>query len=320
MAQNSLSRDHFLLENRTNPNMAESAGDQTVLLTITEELLNNPQANSGGVTIRGKDMVGLIRMISASMIDTSVLYPGATGTTGRMLRTFELELYDGQYSTCAINGRQIQLQKGLFIVGRPGDLRSSIFPFKCHCVHFITDNAALTEAMMELPQTCISDDYHRDVETMVKMAADFISDDPFASLSAAGHLMMLIRSIRQSGQTQKRRTLTEDDREILNLAEAYIDQHYMEDINTENIAKACHCSASLLYRLFAQGLSTTPRNMLNRRRMLEAKTILINDSCPIINVAMRCGFGSQSYFSDAFRRINGMSPVQFRKRFAPIDY
>lgn len=44
-----------------------------------------------------------------------------------------------------------------------------------------------------------------------------------------------------------------------------------------------------------------------------ARKLLLNSKLSITEIAYEAGFSSTSYFSDCFRRVNGLSPMQFRK-------
>lgn len=47
--------------------------------------------------------------------------------------------------------------------------------------------------------------------------------------------------------------------------------------------------------------------------MREAQKLLINTSFPLSEIAGMCGFDSQSYFTDVFRREAGVTPGKFRR-------
>jgi transcriptional regulator GlxA family with amidase domain len=60
-------------------------------------------------------------------------------------------------------------------------------------------------------------------------------------------------------------------------------------------------------------LGQSPHDYLLTRRISAAKGLLIGTDLPLSEVAIRCGFNSQAYFSDCFRRKTGQTPGSFRK-------
>ena len=136
----------------------------------------------------------------------------------------------------------------------------------------------------------------------------FLSDDPFDRLAAVGEVLKLLQMLRR----QRQKTGEAGEGDVLLAAQNFMEQHFHEELSVEDIAQACHVSASYLHRLFAQQMQLTPHAALIQRRITAAKAMLANEAFPIAEVAWRCGFNSPSYFSDCFRRQTGLSPREFR--------
>jgi len=49
-----------------------------------------------------------------------------------------------------------------------------------------------------------------------------------------------------------------------------------------------------------------------RKRIERAKSLLVEPQLSIAEVALRCGFGSQSNFTTAFRRLTNVTPGAYR--------
>ena len=96
-------------------------------------------------------------------------------------------------------------------------------------------------------------------------------------------------------------------------ARQYINAHYAEELSVEVLAAQCNVSASYLHKLFAEKLGQSPHEVLVNCRIAAAKGLLMNSDRPLSEIAVSCGFNSQAYFSDCFKRRTGMSPGQFRR-------
>ena len=62
---------------------------------------------------------------------------------------------------------------------------------------------------------------------------------------------------------------------------------------------------------------TTPHKYLVDLRIEKSKSLLISDM-PISEVAFNVGFTDPLYFSRAFHKATGMSPIQYRKQNAGV--
>ena len=94
----------------------------------------------------------------------------------------------------------------------------------------------------------------------------------------------------------------------------YIEKHYAEEITPEDVAEECNISLSHLQHLFikltCEGIATTIR----RKRIERACELLISTHRSVRDIALSCGFYDTNYFSVVFKRIRGMTPLEFRKR------
>lgn len=93
----------------------------------------------------------------------------------------------------------------------------------------------------------------------------------------------------------------------------YIEKHYAEEITPEDVAKKCNISLSHLQHLFikltCEGIATTIR----RKRIERACELLISTHRSVREIAISCGFYDTNYFSVVFKRVRGVTPLEFRK-------
>jgi transcriptional regulator GlxA family with amidase domain len=62
-------------------------------------------------------------------------------------------------------------------------------------------------------------------------------------------------------------------------------------------------------------MEITPVAYLQSLRMQRAKQLLTSTDMKIRSVADACGYGNEKYFYRRFRRRNGLTPGQWRRRF-----
>lgn len=97
-------------------------------------------------------------------------------------------------------------------------------------------------------------------------------------------------------------------------AKAYIKQHYRTRLSRQDIAQHTHFSPNYLSRLFAVKTGSTISEYINKCRIEEAKRLLADPNCSVTQIAADVGFDTVSYFSTAFSKSTGMSPIAWRHR------
>ena len=70
---------------------------------------------------------------------------------------------------------------------------------------------------------------------------------------------------------------------------------------------------SYFHRLFTRMFGLTPAQRVLGCRIAAARVALMNRELGLTEVAQRCGFSSQSYFSTCFKRVVGKSPLAYRE-------
>lgn len=94
----------------------------------------------------------------------------------------------------------------------------------------------------------------------------------------------------------------------------FLDQHLAEKLLIDDVAEAVGLSPSRLAHLFREETGETVQGHLETRRMQLAADLLRRTGFPIKQIAGQCGFESQFYFSQRFRRFSGQSPLAFRSK------
>ena len=93
----------------------------------------------------------------------------------------------------------------------------------------------------------------------------------------------------------------------------YIDTHYKEPLSLDLLAEEAHVNKYYLAHEFKEEYGLSPINYMLSRRIEESRYLLQETDMSMSQIARILGFSSASYFSQSFRRAEGMSPVAYRK-------
>lgn len=87
-----------------------------------------------------------------------------------------------------------------------------------------------------------------------------------------------------------------------------------QNMNVTSIANVLHVSEKYLSTRFIRETGRTLSNEINTVRVLCAKFFLMYSDLTLEEIAEKCGFSSQNYFTRRFKAIVGLSPKQYRKQ------
>lgn len=96
-------------------------------------------------------------------------------------------------------------------------------------------------------------------------------------------------------------------------AARYIYQHHRDPIRLEDAADAGHLSPTYFSKRFRQVTGMGFKEYLTHVRLMDGMELLRTTGMSVTEVALTCGFSDGNYFGDVFKRVQGVSPSQFRK-------
>jgi two-component system response regulator YesN len=100
---------------------------------------------------------------------------------------------------------------------------------------------------------------------------------------------------------------------IVEKAKKYIQQHYTEAIDRNDVANNVYLTPNYLSKLFNKETGVTIRDYVNQLRIDEAKRLLNTTRKAISTIAMDVGYENISYFSTVFKKYCGCNPDNWRK-------
>ena len=124
---------------------------------------------------------------------------------------------------------------------------------------------------------------------------------------------LLARVPAVSAPTTER--LTDDSAMKLKSALSYMEQNYTYNISMQEVAEQVGMDYYQFSRFFRRMTNKRFNEYLSELRLSRAKKMLLTDDKTVSEVAMECGFDYLSYFSDKFKKLYGIAPQDFRKKY-----
>ncbi len=94
----------------------------------------------------------------------------------------------------------------------------------------------------------------------------------------------------------------------------YIDNHFKENLSLDQLAQLAHVNKFYLAHTFRREFGVSPISYLISRRVEESRFLLRETDHSLSLIAQMLGFSSPSYFSQCFRRVEGISPIEYRRQ------
>ncbi|MEM1098172.1 MAG: AraC family transcriptional regulator [Planctomycetota bacterium] len=119
--------------------------------------------------------------------------------------------------------------------------------------------------------------------------------------------------VRRLNEQPANRGLRDKQRQRIDRACRFLNEHYLEPVALAEVAKVLGVSPPAASRLFRRALGCTVTQYLHELRVAHACRALTETEEAITQVAFDSGFGNLAHFNRVFRRLRGESPRTFRK-------
>jgi AraC family transcriptional regulator len=93
----------------------------------------------------------------------------------------------------------------------------------------------------------------------------------------------------------------------------HVEAHLDAPLNLTDLAAVAGLSVFHFSRMFKLATGESPYHFVGSRRLARAERLLRETELPLSQLALDCGFASQSHFNAAFRKVMGVSPGRYRR-------
>jgi len=102
-------------------------------------------------------------------------------------------------------------------------------------------------------------------------------------------------------------------RKLLVTAEAYLRNHFTEELTIEKVADYLSIDRRYLYKLFRKYSGISPKQYLSNIRISRATELLLTSDLSVTQIAEAVGYKDSLQFSTFFKKQTGLSPKKYRE-------
>ena len=101
---------------------------------------------------------------------------------------------------------------------------------------------------------------------------------------------------------------------VIGVLRRYIREHISEELGRNDLAALVYLNPDYLSHIFRERTGVSLIDYITSERMKKAKELLTSTDLPIRDVALAVGYSNISYFSRQFKRSQGETPLEFRRK------
>ncbi len=97
-------------------------------------------------------------------------------------------------------------------------------------------------------------------------------------------------------------------------AKKYIDDNIQRQISLIELGSISELSPNFLCKIFKDIVGDSPIAYMNKCKIDTSKKLLLETDRTVKKIALECGFENYSYFFTMFRKLTGMTPLEYREQ------
>lgn len=218
-----------------------------------------------------------------------------------------------------INGKRHTLTRGqLFVI--PPNVSSYVYqadqekPWYYAWIAFNGTQADRLMAKAGFDETHVIRDANIPPEEFTELIYEMLKASQLTianELDRAGYLYLIMALLIESNKPAPANDQHSVDNYIKHALQ-YIQFNYNRNINVQDIVNYVGINRSYFSYIFSQKMNASPKEYLQQFRIEKAKTLLLDTSAPIAEIALKVGYKDPFIFSKNFKKTEGISPREYR--------
>lgn len=141
------------------------------------------------------------------------------------------------------------------------------------------------------------------------------SDDYVRDMQICARLFDLLTLLMEESWHPDRGRISRGKRQSVQEIKDYLDAHYTEKITLDALAERFYINKFYLTRVFKEQFGQSVNGYLVQLRITQAKRMLRFTDNSMETIAQECGLHDANYFARLFKKIEGVTPGEYRRRW-----
>ena len=256
--------------------------------------------------------ITLPEIVSIGIYNSQIVLKDKIITQNRKTKMFEIEIPIEKGGVCYIDSEQMIIEPNMVICAKPNQIRHTKLPFKCYYIHMILEEGKLYDILMNTPTFILTGNFSHYQDIFTKLCAHFSKNGDEIILHSL--ILELIYTLNNDakklfhiGKPKK----SKDD--IIEKTIKYINENISSNLSLKTLAENVSFSHIHFHNCFKNAVGKTLHEYIEEERLKIATELLITTDMTLSEIAYRCGFSSQAYFSYVFKQKMHLTPREYAK-------
>ncbi len=231
------------------------------------------------------------------------------------MSSYELDVIISGRAHLIIDNVSYMLYPGDICLRKPGQVNRHMIDTSYECLHFKFDvkNDSDADNFFDHLPTHITKEKCRDIrDAILTFHKNYYNESEYSVMVCRAMLIMIKAGLYKQLHPVNTNSAT-TYHTVIRRAIDFMTKNISTPISVEALAEYCGYSTKHFQKTFKDATGMAPHQYLLKLRIDRAKDLLATTAYPIKNISLQCGFVDSNYFANAFKRIVGVPPRQFRK-------
>ncbi len=252
--------------------------------------------------------------------DSTKQFSSISVSPERTVHTFELDyiLSCSKEAVSHVDGESFPMMPGMLILRKPGQKSYSKLHFRCYCLYLEPDeDSPYLKTLWQAPSffPLINEKSYRPIfealhHHLLKHGWD--TENYFVSAKLLELLYLIGRDSAKERNGMP--SVSKKEGRAVQAAIAHMEQCYAQNVSLASLGAQIGYSPNHFQKIFCEVMGMSPQKYLEGVRIGQAKYLLAQNEKTLSEIALECGFSSQSYFSKVFKRHVMITPGEFREK------
>lgn len=248
-----------------------------------------------------------------SIYNSKISGQNQTVSKNRKTSSFEREVPLENGGVSYIDSTSSPICTDVFICAKPGQTRHTKFPFRCFYVHLSVSDENLYKILFSMPNFIKIKDRSKYISLFEEMSGFFSAQESESEIMVQSLILKLVYML----YTERSEYLNVGENiksPAIKKAIDYIDKNIFSDLKLESVAKQVSLSPIHFHNCFKSATGKTLRSYVENERIKRSVNLLMGTDMTLTEIALTCGFSSQSYFSYVFKKKMNVTPREYVRK------